>query len=159
MAHLHINVNMNSVCLLICAIIVFFGISPCVAQIQFPYEENKLVEGSVCRFNHNGSLGVCTHSTQCPMAALELNNWEIQPTTCSLDKNHPIVCCYGQTNGIPSYPQLPMDGFGKRPPTRPPSTNNYVKRASAYCKRILEICDKIPGRVNKNVYFVLFFRV
>lgn len=147
MAHLHINVNLNSVCLLICAIIVFFGISTSVAQIQFPFEENKLIEGSVCRFNHNGSLGVCTHSTRCPVAALELNQWQIQPTTCSLDKNYPIVCCYGQSNGIPSYPQLPTDGFGTRPPVLRPPTNNYVKRASAHCKRKLESSDKISDRL------------
>lgn len=76
-------------------------------RIAFRDDEYPLGDGSVCKFQHNGTLGTCTSSPMCPVASYELQHYHIRPTTCSLGTKYPSVCCFGQLNGIPSFPTLP----------------------------------------------------
>lgn len=139
-----------SVCWFIVYILIICQISNiCAHRIEFRDEENPLVEGSVCKFNHNNSLGTCTHSPLCPVASYEYQILRIRPSTCSFGTKYPSVCCFGHTNNLPTFPKLPFQyEFGndmqpkyKETPQLPSYYDNHPKhiekqklRKSAYCK-------------------------
>lgn len=140
-----------SVCWLIAYILIICGISNIYAnRIEFRDEDNPLVEGSVCKFNHNNSLGTCTHSPLCPVASYEYKMLRIRPSTCSFGTKYPSVCCFGHTNNLPAFPRLPPHFlYDTRPkytekPTRQPTLSQYgthpkhiekpALRKSAHCE-------------------------
>lgn len=102
------------------------------ANIEFRTDsDNYLTEGSVCKFNHNNSMGTCTAAVECPVASWEIQNLGITPTTCSFNGNQPIVCCSNEAverlAAISSVPEI-------SPKTQ---TNHDSQRKSAYCKENL----------------------
>lgn len=106
------NANRTVVEVFIVILLINYGISSIVSaaspnRISFVDDEYPLVEGSVCKFQHNGTLGTCTHSPLCPVASYEYQRFHIRPTTCSFGTKYPSICCFGQTSGLPAFPTLP----------------------------------------------------
>lgn len=98
------------------------------AQIEFhDGDDEKLLEGSTCKFRHNNSLGICTRHVLCPTANWEYQVLHIAPTTCSLERSYALVCCFSGPTNVSTFPTLPPKLI-----SRPEA----IQRTSAYCNFI-----------------------
>lgn len=117
-------------------IIVCFLFIQKTLSIEFRTDADSfLTEGSVCKFNHNASMGTCTAAVKCSVASWEIQNLGISPTTCSFNGNQPIICC--NNDAIEKRATVPEIGSKTQSTIQTTQTNYDSQRKSAYCKRYL----------------------